>query len=85
MNTIDQLRFDALYQQHLTALKLQGMSDKTIDVYARAVRRVSSRFDCCPDQLTLAQLTTHFSELVSSHSWSTVKVGRSCASMRPRH
>lgn len=76
MNTIEQLRFDALYQQHLTVLKLQGMSDKTIDVYARAVRRVSSRFDCCPDQLTLAQLTVHFSELVSSHSWSTVKVDR---------
>jgi hypothetical protein len=63
-------------RQHLTALKLQGLSEKTIDVYARAVRRVSERFECCPDQLSQAQLTTCFAELVDSHSWSTVKVDR---------
>ncbi len=76
MNASEQTRFDALYQQHLTALKLQGLSDKTIDVYARAVRRVSTHFDCCPDQLSLEQLTTHFAKLVDSHSWSTVKIDR---------
>ena len=41
MNTTEQSRFDKLYHRHLRALKLRGMSDKTIDVYARAVRRVS--------------------------------------------
>ena len=71
-----QRRFDALYQRHLRALKLQGLSDKTIDVYARAVRRVAHAFDCCPDRLTTEQLESHFAKLVESHSWSTVKVDR---------
>ena len=39
MDTAEKTRFDRLYRRHLRALKLQGMSDKTIDVYARAVRR----------------------------------------------
>ena len=57
-------------------LKLQGKSKKTIDAYSRAVRRISEHFDCCPDQLTLEQREKYFSELVESHSWSTVKVDR---------
>jgi len=32
-------------------LKLQGKSDKTIDVYARAVRRVSLDSNLCPDNM----------------------------------
>ena len=48
-------RFNDLYQSHLRSLKLQGKSQKTIDAYARAVRRISKRFYCCPDQLTLEQ------------------------------
>lgn len=76
MKSSEQTRFDKLYQRHLRALKLQGMSDSTIDVYARAVRRVTQYFDCCPDQLTVDQLETYFAELVESHSWSTVKVDR---------
>ena len=76
MHADEQARFDSLYQRHLRALKLQGLSAKTIDVYARAVRRVAERFDCCPDRLTVAQLEAHFSALVDSHSWSTVKVDR---------
>ena len=69
-------RFNELYQRHLRLLKLQGKSKKTIDVYSRAVRRISEHFDCCPDQLTLEQRENYFSELVDSHSWSTVKVDR---------
>ncbi|MGH8567553.1 MAG: phage integrase N-terminal SAM-like domain-containing protein, partial [Gammaproteobacteria bacterium] len=74
MKASEQTRFDKLYKCHLRALKLQGLSDSTIDVYSRAVRRVSDHFDCCPDQLTTDQLETYFAELVESHSWSTVKV-----------
>ena len=48
-------RFNELYQRHLRSLKLQGKSQNTIDSYARAVRRISERFDCCPDKLTLEQ------------------------------
>lgn len=74
MNASDKARFDRLYQQHLTALKLQGLRPKTIEAYARAVRRVAARFDRCPDSLSTAELKSHFSDLVDSHSWSTVKV-----------
>jgi len=76
MKSSEQTRFDKLYKRHLRALKLQGLSDSTIDVYARAVRRVAQTYDCCPDQLTAEQLEVHFSALVESHSWSTVKVDR---------
>jgi len=57
-------------------LKLRGLSDKTIGVYTRAVRRVAQSYDCCPDHLTTEQLESHFANLVESHSWSTVKVDR---------
>ena len=76
MNPNEQDRFDQLYERHLRALKLQGLSDKTIDVYARAVRRIAKRYDCCPDQLSTEQLEVHFAELVKSRSWSLVKVDR---------
>jgi integrase/recombinase XerD len=69
-------RFKKLYQHHLRSLKLQGKSQKTIDAYSRAVRRISEHFDCCPDQLTPEQLETYFGDLVDSHSWSTVKIDR---------
>jgi len=74
MDSSEQSRFDELYLRHLRMLKLQGKSDSTIDVYARAVRRVTNHFDCCPDQLTPEQLEVYFGHLVDSHSWSTVKV-----------
>jgi hypothetical protein len=76
MNPTETKRFNELYQHHLRMLKLQGKSLKTIDAYARAVRRISAYFDCCPDQLTLEQREHYFSDLVASHSWRTVKVDR---------
>ena len=76
MNQAETNRFNKLYQRHLLLLKLQGKSKKTIDAYSRAVRRIGEHFDCCPDQLTLEQREQYFSDLVESHSWSTVKVDR---------
>jgi len=76
MNKAEKKRFNKLYQRHLRLLKLQGKSQKTIDAYSRAVRRIREHFDCCPDQLSLDQLEKYFSKLVVSHSWSTVKVDR---------
>jgi len=76
MNVTEQIRFNKLYAHHLRALKLQGLSDKTVDSYARAVRRVTQHFDCSPDRLTTEQLEEYFGELIESHSWSTVKVDR---------
>ena len=78
-------RFNELYQRHLRLLKLQGKSQKTIDAYSRAVRRVSDHFDCCPDQLTPEQLETYFGELVEYHSWSTVKIDRNGLQFFWRH
>ena len=69
-------QFNELYQRHLCLLKLQGKSQKTIDAYSRAVRRISEHFDCCLDQLTLEQREEYFSKLIESHSWSTVKIDR---------
>ena len=78
-------RFKKLYQRHLRLLNLQGKSQKTIDAYSRAVRRVSEHFDCCPDKLTPEQLETYFAELVDSHSWSTVKIDRNGLQFFWRH
>ena len=75
MQPCEQKRFDRLYERHLRALKLQGMSHCTIDFYGRAERRVVA-YSCCPDQLTTEQLQGYFSQLVDSHSWSTLKVDR---------
>ena len=76
MNKTETNRFNELYERHLRLLKLQGKAQRTIDAYARAVRRISEHFNCCPDQLTVEQREIYFSELVESHSWSTVKVDR---------
>lgn len=69
-------RFNELYQRHLRSLKLQGKSQKTIESYARAVRRITEHFDCCPDKVTQEQREQYFADLVKSHSWSTVKIDR---------
>ena len=42
---IDRSHFDQQYQTHLKHLKLKGLQPKTIDAYARAIRRIGKRFD----------------------------------------
>ena len=74
MATSSTTHFDRQYQTHLKHLKLKGLQPKTIDAYARAIRRIGKRFDYRIDQLCEAQLTDYFSELVESHSWSAVKL-----------
>jgi integrase/recombinase XerD len=74
MTTFTANHFDRQYQAHLKHLKLKGLQPKTIDAYARAVRRAGDYFDGHIDALTEAQLTDYFTELVASHSWSTVKL-----------
>lgn len=76
MNKAQQVRFNSLYEQHVNALHRQGKAESTIDVYARAVRRITEFFDRCPDRLTQDHLKDYFTALVKSHSWSTVKVDR---------
>lgn len=65
--------FEQNYQTHLKRLKLNGMQPKTIEAYSLAVRRAGARFEYQIDALTEQQLTGYFSDLLESHSWSTVK------------
>lgn len=76
MDSTQKKRFESLYEQHLNALTRLGKSKKTIELYARPVRRISAFFDTCPDALTADDLKTFFTALVKSHSWSTVKTDR---------
>jgi integrase len=69
-------RFEILYDRHLKKLKLQGKSQSTISAYARAVRRITDHFGCCPDKLSIEQLEDYFIRLVDNYSWGTVKVDR---------
>jgi len=56
--------FDRQYQTHLKHLKLKGLQPKTIDAYARAIRRLGEYFAQQIDDLSEAQLTEYFSDLI---------------------
>jgi len=62
------------YQTHLQHLKLKGLQSKTIDAYARAIRRIGDYFEHQLHDLSEAQLLAYFSDLLSTHSWSAVKL-----------
>ncbi len=66
--------FARQYETHLKHLKLKGLQPKTIDAYARAIRRLGGYFDYRIDALCEAQLTEYFSDLIGTHSWSAVKL-----------
>jgi integrase len=66
--------FDRQYQRHLQHLKLKGLRPKTIDAYARAIRRIGGHFDYAIDALSEPQLTDYFTALLGTHSWSAVKL-----------
>lgn len=85
MNKAQQKKFDSLYQQHVNALHRQGKAGSTIDVYSRAVRRITEFYDLCPDRLTQEHLKEYFTSLVKTHSWSTVKVDRNGLQFFYRH
>ncbi|MEA5415566.1 phage integrase N-terminal SAM-like domain-containing protein [Synechococcus sp. BA-132 BA5] len=68
------MRFDQLYAEQLQALTLQGKRSKTIDGYARDVRRIAGFFNRWPDDLTTADLNTYFAWMAENYSWSSVKV-----------
>jgi site-specific recombinase XerD len=74
MEAATDAHFKKNYQAHLQHLKLKGLQPKTIEAYARAIRRIGARFDHQIDQLCEQQLTDYFTELVTSHSWSSVKL-----------
>jgi integrase len=65
--------FKRQYDIHLKHLALQGLRPKTIDAYARAVRYIGAYFDYAIDDLTEAQLTDYFHEVLHARSASTAK------------
>lgn len=67
-------QFKKNYQTHLKHLRLKGLQPKTIDAYARAIRRIGEYFDDQINDLSEQQLTDYFNDLLASHSWSAVKL-----------
>ena len=66
--------FKRNYQTHLKHLKLKGLQPKTIEAYARAIRRIGAYFDHQINDLSEQQLTDYFTDLLGTHSWSAVKL-----------
>ena len=74
MTASSEANFKQNYQSHLKHLKLKGLQPKTIEAYARAIRRIGQYFDYQITELSEPQLTDYFSDLLESHSWSSVKL-----------
>jgi len=74
MKSASKSNFKRNYQNHLKHLKLKGLQPKTIEAYARAIRRIGAYFDDQIDDLSEQQLTDYFTDLLESHSWSAVKL-----------
>jgi site-specific recombinase XerD len=72
--TSSETEFKQNYQTHLKHLKLKGLQPKTIEAYSRAMRRIGAYFDYQINDLSEPQLTDYFSDLLESHSWSSVKL-----------
>ena len=53
---------------------LKGLQPKTIDGYARAIRRIGTHFDHQVTSLLLQQLADCFTAMKAQHSWRGVKL-----------
>ena len=62
------------YETLLQHLRLKGLQPKTIEAYSRAIRRIGLYFDHQLDDLSEQQLLDYFANLLSTHSWSAVKL-----------
>jgi integrase/recombinase XerD len=78
MTSSSETDFKQNYQTHLKHLKLKGLQPKTIEAYSRAIRRIGAYFDYQIYDLSESQLTDYFSDLLESHSWSSVKLDLYC-------
>jgi len=67
-------QFIKYYEKHVKYLRLKGLRPKTIEAYARAIRRIGNYFDAKIDRLSSDQLLDYFNDLLQSHSWSAVKL-----------
>jgi len=74
MTSLSEVNFKQNYQTHLKHLKLKGLQPKTVDAYSRAIRRFGEYFDHQLNDLSETQLLEYFSDLLETHSWSSVKL-----------
>lgn len=74
MKTSSASDFNKNYQTHLKHLRMKGLQPKTIGAYSRAIRRIGAYFDHEIVDLSEEQLLDYFSNLLETHSWSTVKL-----------
>lgn len=66
--------FDRQYQSHLKHLRLKGLRPKTIQAYARGMRRIGKYFSYQVDALSQDDLAGYFTDMLGAHSWSGVKL-----------
>ncbi len=62
------------YETLLQHLRLKGLQPKTIEAYSRGMRRIGLYFDLQVDDLSEQQLIEYCSHLLTTHSWSAVKL-----------
>jgi len=74
MKTPNSPEFNRYYDTHCKHLKLKGLQPKTIEAYARGLRRIGAYFEGNLDTLTQDQLLSYFSDLLDRLSWSAVKL-----------
>ncbi len=74
MNHSAQTKFDTYYRQHCKHLERKGLRPKTIEAYARGIRRIAAYFNHRLDDLTYDELLDFFHQLKQNASWSTVKL-----------
>jgi site-specific recombinase XerD len=74
MVALSESDFQQNYQTHLKHLKLKGLQPKTVEAYARGIRRLGEYFDEQIHELSEAQLLEYFTDLLETHSWSSVKL-----------
>jgi site-specific recombinase XerD len=77
MNSTETRKFEQAYAQFQRLLVLQGYSDATIDSYCRGIRRLAAWSGRCPHKrMTKDDFEAYFTELLTTHSWPTIKCDR---------
>lgn len=67
-------RFNSQYDRHLKHLQLKGLQPKTVEAYARAIRRIGAHFNYHLDNLSEGQLLDYCADRLQTHSWSAAKL-----------
>jgi integrase/recombinase XerD len=73
MTPLSETDFKQNYQTHIKHLKFKWLQPKKIEAYAHDIRRVGEYFDEHIENLSEAQLTDYLTDLLASHSLSSVK------------